>query len=327
MYEMFRSEVLKKLDSFPSDVLAQVAKALDMTAEKYIISKAETNLCVIGRQEFIDIAGAYVVTKKTEGLADESLKHIARILRIFIYSTSKKVQEIQPNDIRAFLFNYQKSRNISNRSLDFIRTIVCTFFKWCSAEGYIASNPAQNIKPIRYTRKPRKALSQLELEKVRRACHTDRDLCIVEVLYSTGCRVSELCSIQLSDIDWPNHEITVLGKGNKYRKVFINAKAEVAITTYLNGRKHNSAWLVCNDRGGGQMKPSNVERIFSKIETETGITVSPHIMRHTMATQALTGTGVEVVQQMLGHANIATTMIYAEVDSDSIHAAHLKSVI
>ena len=75
------------------------------------------------------------------------------------------------------------------------------------------------------------------------------------------------------------------------------------------------------------MKPSNVERIFSKIEAEAGITVSPHIMRHTMATQALTGTGVEVVQQMLGHANIATTMIYAEVDSDSIHAAHLKSVI
>ena len=159
MYELFRSEVLKQLDSFPSDVLAQVAKALDMTAEKYTISKAETNLCVVGRQEFIDIAGAYVVTKKTEGLADESLKHIARILRIFIYSTSKKIQEIQPNDIRAFLFNYQKSRNISNRSLDFIRTIVCTFFKWCSAEGYIASNPAQNIKPIRYTRKPRKALS------------------------------------------------------------------------------------------------------------------------------------------------------------------------
>ena len=104
MYEMFRLEVLKKLDSFPSDVLAKVAKALDMTAEKHTISGVEANLCVVGRQEFIDIAGAYVVTKKTEGLADESLKHIARILRIFIYSTSKKIQEIQLNDIRAFLY-------------------------------------------------------------------------------------------------------------------------------------------------------------------------------------------------------------------------------
>lgn len=75
------------------------------------------------------------------------------------------------------------------------------------------------------------------------------------------------------------------------------------------------------------MTPSNIQRIFSKIESETGITVSPHIMRHTMATQALTGTSVEVVQQMLGHNSIATTMIYVEVDLSSIYTAHLKSVI
>lgn len=205
-------------------------------------------MCVIGRDEFFDIAGAYVITRKTEG----SLEHITRILRMFICSMTKRIQEIQPNDIRAFLFNYQRSRNITNRSLDFIRTIICTFFKWCAAEGYIPSNPASNIKPICYTRKPRKALSQLELERVRRACHTERDLCIVEVLYSTGCRVSELCNIRLSDIDWAKHEITVLGKGNKYRKVFINAKAEVAIDAYLHTRRHNSIWLVCNDRGGGR---------------------------------------------------------------------------
>lgn len=75
------------------------------------------------------------------------------------------------------------------------------------------------------------------------------------------------------------------------------------------------------------MSKANIEKIFSRIERDTGITVSPHIMRHTMATQALTGTTVEVVQQMLGHASIATTMIYAEVNTDSIHAAHIKSVI
>lgn len=327
MYEMFRSEVLQNLGELSPDILSQIARALDITAEKYNITKAETNLCVIGRDEFLDIACAYVVIKKTEGLAKGSLEQISRVLKNFIYSTSKKIQDIQPNDIRAFLFNYQRERNITNRSLDFLRTIICTFFKWCSTEGYIPSNPALNIKPIKYTRKPRKALSQLELERVRRACHTERDLCIVEVLYSTGCRVSELCGIKLNDIDWANHEITVLGKGGKYRKVFINAKAEVAIGAYLNIRKHNSEWLVCNDRGGGQMTPANVQRIFSKIESETSIVVSPHIMRHTMATQALTGAGVEVVQQMLGHADIATTMIYAEVNPNNLYAAHLKSVI
>lgn len=134
-------------------------------------------------------------------------------------------------------------------------------------------------------------------------------------------------NIKLQDIDWKNHEILVLGKGDKYRKVYINAKAEVAINTYLGSRRHKSEYLLCNERGGGQMSKANIEKIFSRIERDTGITVSPHIMRHTMATQALTGTTVEVVQQMLGHASIATTMIYAEVNTDAIHAAHIKSVI
>lgn len=119
----------------------------------------------------------------------------------------------------------------------------------------------------------------------------------------------------------------MLGKGNKYRKVFLNAKAIVSMDAYLKSRKHASMWLVCNERGGGQMHPANVQKIFARMEKETGIFVTPHIMRHTMATQALTGTGVEVVQQMLGHSNVATTMIYAEVDPTTIHAAHVRSVI
>ena len=327
MYEMFRSEVLRLLCDFSQEELARVAEAMDITANGYTISKAETSLCVPGRQEFVDIATAYIITRKTEGITDKSIEQMARVIKTFIDRTLKPIKDIQPNDIRAFLFNYQKDRGISNRSLDFLRTIICTFFKWCSTEGYLPTNPAANIRPIKYTRKPRKALSQIELERVRRACHTERDLCIVETLYSTGCRVSELCNIRLSDIDWQNHEIVVLGKGNKYRTVYINAKAEIAMKAYLDVRKHNSEWLVCNDRGGGQMTPANIQRIFSKIEEETGITVTPHIMRHTFATQALTGTGVEVVQQMLGHSDISTTMIYAEVDQRSIYTAHLKSVI
>ena len=145
--------------------------------------------------------------------------------------------------------------------------------------------------------------------------------------YSTGCRVSELCGIRLEHVDWEKREILVLGKGSKYRTVFLNAKALISMQAYLKQRKHSSTYLLCNDRGGGQMTPGNVQKLFRRIEAQTGIDVSPHIMRHTMATQALTGTGVEVVQQMLGHRNIATTMIYAEVNPSSIHAAHTRCVI
>lgn len=328
MYEKFRGEVLYQLGNLDSNILAKVAQALDIVATGYKIDKAETGLAVVGREQFLDIAATYVIVRKTEGLKDGTLKHMSRVLSQFIYAVPKPICDIQPNDIRGFLFTYQKNRRISNRSLDLLRTLICTFFKWAATEGYIATNPAANIKPIKYNRKPRKALTQHDLEIVRRSCKNDRDRAIVEVLYSTGCRVTELCNIQIGDVDWVKHEISILGKGDKYRTVYLNAKAEIYLDVYLSSRKHQSLWLFCNDRGGGQMKAANIQRIFANIEKATGVIVTPHIMRHTMATQALSGgAGVEVIQQMLGHSNIATTMVYAEVDQSRIHDAHLRSVI
>lgn len=328
MYETFRDDVLYHLNHLDSDTLRYVSEVLDCVATGYKIEKAETGLAVLGREQFLEVAGTYIIVRKTEGLKNGTIEHISRMMKHFIYATIKPITEIQPNDIRAYLYNYQKERGITNRSLDLIRTTICTFFKWAASEGYIPTNPAANIKPIKYIRTPRKALTQRELEIVRRSCKTERELAIVELLYSTGCRVSELCNIKIGDINWEKHEITVLGKGDKYRTVYINAKAEVALEVYLSKRKHNSWYLFCNDRGGGQMNVDNIERIFRRIEKDTGIIVTPHIMRHTMATQALSGgTGIEMVQQMLGHSDIATTMVYAEVDQSRIHDAHLRSVI
>ena len=327
MYEQLRDEVLRQIGDLPAEILKRVSRAFDISAQNYVVTKAETGLSVLGRDEFKRVAGAYFISRKTEGLSPKTIDHIVRIIGNFINGMVKPISEIKTNDIRAYLYNYQEERGVSNRSLDLIRTILCTFFKWAAAEGYIPVDPSVNVRPIKYTRKPRKALSQIELERIRRACRDERETCIVEVLYSTGCRVSELCSIRVDDIDWEKREITVLGKGSKYRKVFLNAKAIVSMDAYLKTRKHSSMWLVCNERGGGQMHPANIQKIFARMEKETGIFVTPHIMRHTMATQALTGTGVEVVQQMLGHSNVATTMIYAEVDPTTIHAAHVRSVI
>lgn len=327
MYEQFKNDILIRLSDLPVEILSRIAKEMDAASTNYTVTRISLSLTVFGREQFKEAAGAYLIAKKTEGLAESSIQQMARVLNGFIMAMQKPIDSIHPNDIRAYLYNYQATRRISNRSLDFLRTIICTFFHWCACEGYIPVDPAVNIKPIKYVRKPRKALSQFELERIRRACKTERETCILELLYSTGCRVSELCDIKLQDVDWEKKEILVYGKGGKYRKVFLNAKAMISLQAYLHTRRHNSPFLLCNERGGGQMTKANIEKIFSRIEKETGITVSPHIMRHTMATQALTGTRVEVVQQMLGHSSIATTMIYAEVDQSGIHAAHIRSVI
>lgn len=328
MYTEFRGRVLMQLEGLDSSVLKAVATAMDVVSTGYSFSRAETGIAVLGRERFMEIAATYLVVRRTEGIAASTIKHYSLILKKFVMDAVKPLEDIKPNDIRAYLIRYQDKRKVSSRYLDEIRTVICTFFHWAASEGYISVDPAATIKPIKYSKRPRKAISQKELEFVRRSCGTDRNLAIVEMLYSTGCRVSELCEIRVGDVDWINHEITVLGKGSKYRTVYMNAKAEVALENYLNRRTHRSEWLICNERGGGQMTPGNIQKIFREIKSKTGVIVTPHIMRHTMATQAISGgTGVEQVQLMLGHANISTTMIYAEVNKRSVKAAHERTVI
>lgn len=327
MYEKFRNDVLRQIGDLPIEVLQRISTAFDVSVREYSIVESKTQPSILNCDKFLQKSEAYCISKRIEELSPKTINHIDRVLRNFINSMIKPISEIKTGDIHAYLYNYQKERRISNRSLDFIRTIICTFFKWAAMEGYILFDPSANVKPIKYTRKPRRALSQMELEQIRRACKTKRETCIVEILYSTGCRVSELCNIQIKDVNWERHEISVIGKGSKHRIVFLNAKSLISIREYLKERKYENVWLVCNERGGGQMHPANVQKIFTRIEKDSGIFVTPHIMRHTMATQALTGTSIEVVQQMLGHSNIATTMIYAEADPSSIRAAHTRSVI
>ena len=98
----------------------------------------------------------------------------------------KSPEKVTANDIRVYLYQYQKMHGISNRTLDNKRTILCSYFNWMAAEEYICKNPAINIQPIKYERKHKRSMSQLDLEKVRLACETKREKAIVEMLYSTG---------------------------------------------------------------------------------------------------------------------------------------------
>lgn len=143
--------------------------------------------------------------------------------------------------------------------------------------------------------------------------------------------MSELTGILLSDIDWPTRTVHLLGKGKKHRSSYLNAKAEVAIREYLSRRRHASVYLFCNDRGGGPMKKSNVERMMRGIAQRAGLGgrgISPHVLRHTTATQAIqSGMPVEDIQQLLGHSSIATTMIYAEVSQDNVRSGHKKYIV
>ena len=162
-------------------------------------------------------------------------------------------------------------------------------------------------------------MTQIDLEYIRAACRTKQELTIVELLYSTGCRVSDLSGIKRSDVNWEKREITVFGKGGRYRTVYLNAKAIVALKTYMNTRKDDDEHLIVTTRSphhgvGRSGLELIIHNIASRVTNKVSVPVTPHVFRHTTATAALqNGMAVQNVQLMLGHRNISTTMVYAEV--------------
>lgn len=210
--------------------------------------------------------------------------------------------------------------------------MISGFFQWAQDEEYIQKNPAKSINQIKYESKPRQALSQIELEYIRRSCKTLRESAMIEVLYSTGCRVSELSGLKISDVDFTEKKVHLFGKGKKHRFSYLNAKAEVALKEYLESRKDSCEYLFVTERKPiKNLNKEAIEKIVRNISKRTfgeEKKVTPHIFRHTTATTAMkNGMPIQSIQLMLGHSKIDTTMIYAHTDESMVKYEHEKSVI
>ena len=329
MYEHLRNELLLDLEQrFNSQELDQIMTALDKVASNYTITERETSLAVID-DEIPKVVKLYLSSKKLEGVSDNTIKMYAGMLKVFFRHVRRIPQEICTNEIRLFLAEYQMQRGVSDRSLDKYRQVLNCFFDWCLNEEYISKNPCKTIKEIKYEAEPRRSLTRMQLEQVRRACETKRDLAIVDVLYSTGCRVTELVNMRFWDIDTDRGSVQILGKGKKHNTVYLNDAAKLSLQDYLATRKGDSEYLFVSDRRPhGQLTARSVQVMFSDMSKRLNIKLSPHIIRHTSATLALqSGMSITQVQKMLGHASVNTTQIYAETSQEDVAAAHKKYVI
>lgn len=152
------------------------------------------------------------------------------------------------------------------------------------------------------------------------------------MLYSTGCRVTELERLNISDVNFETKEVMLFGKGDQHRISYLNAKAEVALKDYLNERTDNNYALFVYDRKPyDRLKKSGIELVIKRIMNRTSDVsthVTPHIFRHTTATTALDrGMSVVEVSKLLGHSKLETTMEYITNNSDSLKSNHKNCVI
>ena len=332
MREKLKNDLLMLLDGYVDvDTLRQMEPLIEMILSEYEVEKRKTEIVLYG-SDIPETVEIYIVTKKISGMSEKSLYLYLMVLKDFFRTVRKNPEMVTANDIRIYLYQYQKVHEISNRTLDCKRTIICSYFNWMASEEYIVRNPAINIQPIKYERKHKRAMSQLDLEKVRLACETKREKAIVEMLYSTGCRVTELERLNISDVNFETKEVLLFGKGDKHRTSYLNAKAEVALKDYLDERSDsNPALFVYGRKPYGRFKKSGIENMIRKMmERTSGVTthVTPHVFRHTTATTALDrGMSIVDVSRLLGHRRLDTTMEYITANSNSVKNNHQNYVI
>lgn len=332
MREKLKNDLLLLLNTYvDTEVLRGINQRLDIMLSDYEIESRKTEV-ITYEYQIPNTVEIYIVSKKIAGLSDKTLYLYKIVLEDFFHTVQKEPERISANDIRIYLYKYQKEHGISNRTLDCRRTIICSYFGWMASEEYLNKNPALNIAPIKYERKHKKPMSQLELERIRLVCKTKREVAIIEMLYSTGCRVSELENLNISDVNFETKEIILFGKGNKHRISYLNAKAEVSLKDYLNERTDDNPALFVYDRKPySRFKKSGIELMIRKImERTTGVTthVTPHVFRHALASNAIDrGMNIVDVSKLLGHNRVETTMEYITTNSNSIKNSFQNCII
>ena len=271
----------------------------------------------------------FLAAKHVEGCSERSIKYYKSTLQKAITILQKPFNQIETEDLRQYLSNYQKINNASRMTIDNVRRILSTFFTWLEDENYILKSPVRRIHKIKTAKLVKETYSDETLVLLRDNCKTTRDLAIIDMLASTGMRVSELVTLNKQDVDFVNRECVVFGKGSKERPVYFDARTKIHLLNYLNERKDNNpALFVSLLEPHNRLQISGVEITLRKLGRSLNIQkVHPHKFRRTLATQAIDkGMPIEQVQRLLGHQKIDTTMEYAMVDQQNVKVSHKKYI-
>lgn len=250
----------------------------------------------------------------------------------FGYIESKKINylTITNHDVRGYL-KYLDSCNLKNSTISRRISTLRTFYNYLVDENIVENNVFHNVKNPKLEKKLPNYLNYNEMEELLESIDisTTEGLekrLLIEMFYSTGCRVSEMINVKISDIDFTNKTIRIMGKGSKERIVYFGDYASKYLDNYISKVKCDK-YLFTNKKGE-KLTINEVEQIVKDIMKHISIKthVTPHTLRHTFATHLLNnGADIKTVQELLGHANLSTTGIYTHVSSDRLKDIYFKT--
>ena len=274
-----------------------------------------------------DLLSLFLTAKEVEGCSQKTLRYYEDTLTRALAALGKPIPQIESDDLRQYLNDYEATRRTSKVTIDNIRRIMSSFFSWLEDEDYIVKSPVRRIHRVKTAQVAKEVLTNEELEILRDACATKRDLAVIDLLASTGMRIGELVRLNISDVNLQERECLVTGKGNKQRPVYFDARAKLHLTEYLQARTDQSpALFVSLGAAAKRVTVGSMQLRLRQIGKSCGIhRVHPHKFRRTLATHAIDkGMPIEQVQKLLGHAKIDTTMHYAMVNQNNVKASHRR---
>ena len=277
----------------------------------------------------------FISAKRIEGCSKRTEEYYLTTLTYFEKSLKCSILSADTSIIREYLINYQKINNCSNVTLDTVRRILSSFYKWLEEEDFILKSPMKRIHRIKTPVVIKPALSDEQIEVIRKtAAANKRNLAIIDILLSSGIRVSELVRLNRSSINLNSRTCIVFGKGSKQRETYFDVRTKIELENYLKTRKDkNRALFVTSHKktkhgAYTRLTVNSVEKMIREIGSKTEIeNVHPHRFRRTMATRAIDkGMPIEQVQVLLGHTKIDTTLRYANVQQNNVRYSHQKYV-
>ena len=304
-----------------ANLLEEATQEIQNTLDEYDITHISSGG---GSSATDNMLEAYINAKTVEGRSEKTLVRYQYTIKRFMNFANVKTREVTTYHIRSY-FEHEQNRGISDRTIEGIREVLNAYFGWLEHEKLIPMNPAFNINVIHVQKKIRDAFTDVDIYRMRRYCDNVRDLAIINLLLSTGCRISEVVGLNRDDIDFEKNECIVLGKGNKERTVYLNDVASVTLKEYLETRTDDNPALFPGMKKD-RLCAGGIRRALKNLEKLSGVkNIHPHRFRRTLITELLNnGMAIQEVAIIAGHDKLDTTMKYFSVNKSKIKNSYQK---
>ena len=271
-----------------------------------------------------DLLECYLGALSVQCRSEKTIARYKYELERMMQGVGVPTRQITVYHLRGYLA-HERERGIADSTLEGLRQVFSAYFNWLQREALIERNPATNLGSVKVAKKEKPRYSEIDMERLNRACENKRDLAILHFLASSGCRISEMCELNRDAVDLERLECIVHGKGNKERVVYLSEVAGMAIREYLASRTDGYEALFVG-RLGERLQPGGVRFMLNSLGKAAGVEhVHPHRFRRTLATElSRRGMAIQEISRILGHEKIDTSLKYLDMNNDVVKANYRR---